>query len=57
MKTLHILKSEPDANTTAFLEALCRDVEVTVVRLYEGEPDYEALVDAIFAHDKTITWW
>jgi hypothetical protein len=57
MKTLHILKSEPDDNTNALMDMLSKGAETTVVKVYEESTDYEALIDQIFAHDSTICWW
>jgi len=57
MKLLHILKSEPDDNTKTLMEILSEDEESTLFPLYEGGPDYEKLIDMVFEHDKTISWW
>jgi len=57
MKTLHILKSEPDQNTTTLMDILSKETKTTVVNLYEEGVDYEALIDRIFAHDRTVCWW
>ncbi len=57
MKLLHILKSEPDDNTKTLMEILSEDEESTLFPLYEGEPDYQKLIDMVFEHDKTISWW
>ena len=57
MKFLHILKSEPDDNTKTLMEILSEDEESTLFPLYEGEPDYQKLIDMVFEHDKTISWW
>jgi hypothetical protein len=56
MKVLHILKTEPNETVEGFMEAFTDD-EVTTVPLYEGDVDWEALVDDIFSHDKIICWW
>ena len=56
MKTLHILKTEPDDNTKAFIDILSKGEEATLFRLYQDE-DYEKLIDLIFEHDKTVSWW
>ena len=56
MKVLHILKSEPDELVEDYMQAFA-DEEVTTVGLFEGEVDWEALVDEIFASDKVISWW
>lgn len=57
MKILEILRSEPDENTGKIIEVHKQDNEVKVVELYSGDPDYAALVDDIFSHDKVICWW
>ena len=57
MKTLHILKSEPDKNTTTLMDILSRDAETTVTNVYEESTDYEVLIDQIFEHDRTVCWW
>ena len=57
MKTLHILKTEPDNNTNTFLDIISEGEEATLFRLFEEEADYEKLIDLIFEHDKVISWW
>jgi len=49
MKTLHILKTEPDNNS--------QGQETTVFKLYDEDADYEKLIDLIFEYDKTVSWW
>jgi hypothetical protein len=56
MKVLHILKSEPDEMVEGFMEAFVDD-EVTTVTLYDGDFDWETLVDDIFSHEKIVCWW
>jgi len=57
MKMLHILKSEPDDMTKTLMGFLSEGTETTTVALYEGDPDYEKLIDLIFDSDNVITWW
>ena len=57
MKTLHILKTEPDNNTNTFLDIISEGEEATLFRLFEEQADYEKLIDLIFEHDKIISWW
>jgi hypothetical protein len=57
MKILHILKSEPDDNTNTLIGIISKDKECILFHLYEGEQDYEKLIDLIFECDKTISWW
>ena len=57
MNTLHIFKTEPDNNTKILIDIISRGEETTTFSLYDEEPDYDELIDLIFRHDKTITWW
>ena len=57
MKLLHILKSEPDHNTRSLMAILSEGNEASQFPLYEEEPDYEKLIEAIFENEKTISWW
>lgn len=56
MNVLHILKTEPDETVEDLIRAFADDDAVTVP-LYEGDVDWEGLVDEIFAADKVICWW
>ena len=58
MKTLHILKTEPEDHTERLMSTLfASEKESTVFNLYEESADYEKLLDLIFEHDKVISWW
>ena len=57
MKSLHILKSEPDHNTQLLMDILSEGDESATFSIYEADPDYERLIDLIFDHDRVITWW
>ena len=57
MKILHILRSEPDETVEKLSAALSRENTATVTPLYQGDVDWEALVDDIYSHDKVICWW
>jgi hypothetical protein len=57
MSTLNIVRSAPDEMVERFISALSAEEGDTVVSLYEGNVDWAALVDAIFSHDKVISWW
>ena len=57
MKLLHILKSEPDDTTNTLKKILSQGKETTDFPLYEGDADYERLIDLIFEHDEVISWW
>ena len=57
MKLLNIVKSEPDNTTQLFIEAVSEGRETSLFKLYDESPDYDALIDAIFEHDRVISWW
>jgi hypothetical protein len=57
MKLLHIYKSEPDAISKKLVDILSEGNQVNEFRLYEGQPDYESLLELIFEHEKVISWW
>jgi hypothetical protein len=57
MKNLHLLRSEPDEMVRTFIDEGYRGDENLEVPLYEGEPDYDALVREVFACDRVISWW
>lgn len=56
MQILHIMRTQPD-QTVASLKQSFEDQEGKTVVLYEGDVDWEALVDDIFASQKVISWW
>jgi hypothetical protein len=59
MKTLVILKTEPDDKTKALVPALAgsEEGEAALFRLYEEPTDYEKLLDLIFECEKVISLW
>jgi hypothetical protein len=57
MKLLNILKSEPDETTRLLMEAVSEGRGSDIFNLYDDGADYGALIDAIFEHDRVITWW
>lgn len=57
MKVLYILRSEPDAIVQGLTQGIDRECDVTVSPIYQGETDWDALVDNIFSHDRVICWW
>ncbi len=56
MKILYIYKSEPNETTKKLAEALAEGSEVVEVKLYEGNVDYEDLINKIFECDKVVCW-
>lgn len=56
MQILHLFKTQPD-ETVAFLTKSFSGQEGKIVALYEGDVDWAALVDDIFAAERVISWW
>jgi hypothetical protein len=57
MKILNVYRSNPDETTKKLVEMVNRDRESDTFDLNVDNPDYEKLVEKIFAADKTISWW
>ncbi len=57
MKILQIFKSEPDAVIKKLMEPLSKDNEARQFEMYQGDVDYDKLVELVFEHDKLICWW
>lgn len=54
---LHILRTEPDEATLELIEGMPLREKTHVLHLYDETPDWDQIVDQIFAHDKIICWW
>lgn len=57
MKVLNVYRSTPDETVQKLVEIVTRDRESDSFDLHVDNPDYDALVDKIFAADQTICWW
>lgn len=57
MKILHVLKTEPDAETDTLMRIISEGEETATFALYEADPDYGKLLDLVFDYDRTISWW
>lgn len=57
MKILNVYRSEPDDTVKKLVAIVTRDRESDSFDLSVDSPDYDALVDKIFAADQTICWW
>jgi len=57
MKALYIYRSEPDELTSTLAKGAAEGKEVTEVKLYEGNVDYDKLVELIFSCDQVVCWW
>ncbi len=57
MKILNIYRSAPDKTTQTLIDIVNRDRDKVDFDLNVDAPDYDKLVDEIFAADQTICWW
>lgn len=57
MKILQVYRSVPTDDVKTLVSILNRDRDADEFKLYEGEPNYDILVEKIFAADKTVCWW
>ena len=57
MKTLHLLRSEPDEWVRELMREASPGEEVREVPLHSGEVDYDRLIAEIFESDRVIAWW
>lgn len=57
MKILHVYRNAPNADCKKLVEIVSEGNENSSFNLNEAAPDYDKLVDMIFAAEKTITWW
>ncbi len=57
MKILNVYKAAPDETIQKLVSIVGRDRDVDSFDLNVENPDYDNLVDKIFAADQTICWW
>ncbi len=57
MKILNVYRSAPDETTKKLVAIVSRDRDADSFDLNVASPDYDALVDKIYAADQTICWW
>lgn len=57
MKILNVYRSEPDDTVKKLVEIVSRDRDADSFALNVASPDYDNLVDKIFAADQTVCWW
>jgi hypothetical protein len=57
MKILHVYRSAPSEDTQKLVEIVSEGRESDSFDLNVDNPDYDALVDMVFAADQTICWW
>ncbi len=56
MTLLNILRSEPDKEEQTLIEIASNGLKSKEVRLFEGNVDYDELIDLIFEYDKVFSW-
>ncbi len=57
MKILQVYRSAPSDETKTLVEILNRDRDADSFDLNVDAPDYDQLVEKIFAADQTVCWW
>jgi len=57
MKILHVYRSQPDDDTKKLIEIVSEGRDTDSFDLAVDNPDYDQLVDKVFAADQTICWW
>ncbi len=57
MKILQVYRSAPSEETKTLVEILNRDRDADSFDLNVDTPDYDQLVEKIFAADQTVCWW
>ena len=57
MKILQVYRSAPSEETKTLVEILNRDRDADSFDLNVDAPDYDELVEKIFAADQTVCWW
>ena len=57
MKILQVYRSEPNEDVKKLVSILNRDRDAVEFKLYVDSPDYDTLLQKIFANDKTVCWW
>lgn len=57
MKTLHVLRSKPDAMVRLLIDEMRAGDDCREIPLHAGAVDYDRLVEAVFQSDRVISWW
>lgn len=57
MKILNVYRSAPDETTKKLVAIVSEGNEETNFDLNVDSPDYDQLVDLVFAAEKTYCWW
>ncbi len=54
---LQVYRSEPSDDVKKLVNILNRDRQADEFQLYVDTPNYDLLVQKVFAADKTVCWW
>lgn len=57
MKILQVYRSEPTEDVKTLVSVLNRDRDADEFKLYKDQPNYDVLLQKIYAADKTVCWW
>ena len=57
MKILNVYRAAPSDDVKKLVEIVSEGREAESFDLNVESPDYNTLVDMVFASDKTICWW
>ncbi len=57
MKILNVYRSAPNETTKKLVQIVTEGRESDSFDLNVDNPDYNALVEKVFAADQTICWW
>ena len=57
MKLLNVYRSEPNDDTKKLAEIVSEGRDAESFDLNVESPDYDTLVDKVFAADQPICWW
>lgn len=57
MKILHVYRSEPVDDVQKLVEIVSEGRENESFKLNVESPDYDKLVEMVWAADQTICWW
>jgi hypothetical protein len=57
MKILHVYRSQPDEETKKLVAIVSEGRETESFDLAVDSPNYDELVEKVFAADQTICWW
>ena len=57
MKILHVYRAEPSDDIKKLVDIVSEGNDTDSFDLNVDSPDYDVVVDKVFAADKTICWW